>query len=88
MAEQYNREYELRRVDVINEKVLKVEGRQEGHELLCAQRYMQIIKEMTEIRSETATQSRYGLYIAAVLFLLELGRATFPVMFDLLTKGR
>lgn len=80
--------YDLRnRVEAINERVVRSEGRQEGHEAVCAQRYAQILKDVAEMRIEMANQSKYGLAIAAVLALIELGRATFPALFDILTKG-
>lgn len=97
------------RLDVIRERVIKLEGRQEGHEEVCTQRYSQVIKDIAAVQtnlainvaslqksisdSNDATQktlvlfAKVGLAISFLLFMIELGRATFPAIFDLLTKG-
>jgi hypothetical protein len=46
------------RIETVVERVVRIEGRQEGHELLCANRYSQILKEMTELRSDLAESQK------------------------------
>lgn len=88
MAEEPYKNYEIRsRIESVNERVVKLEGKHEGHELICAQRQLQVLREFAELRAIITMIAKVGLFIAFVLFALELGRATFPVIFDLLTKG-
>lgn len=82
------RNFEIRgRIETVNEKVIKMEGRQDGHEILCAQRYNEILKQFVEMNTKVTQVSKTGFIIAVILFLLELGRATIPTVMDLLTKG-
>ncbi len=85
MAEEPYRNFEIRdRIEAVNERVVKSEGRQEGHELVCAQRYAQIIQNLTELKTNQSTIAKIGLIIAAGLGAIELGRATVPNIIDLL----
>ena len=74
------------KIESVNERVLKGEGRQDGHEMLCAQRYGQILKELTELRASITTIAKVGLFMAFALFMIELGKATFPALFDAITR--
>lgn len=87
MAEEPYRNYEIRdRIEAVNERVVKLEGKHEGHELICAQRQLQILKEFADLRASIAVVSKVGMFMGFVLFALELGRVTFPALFDLLAK--
>jgi hypothetical protein len=87
MESSYNNREIRDRIDVVSERVIRAEGRQEGHEAICAQRYAQILKELAELRAVMTLVSKVGLFLAFVLFTLELGRATFPSLFEFITKG-
>jgi hypothetical protein len=79
--------YEARdRIERVTERALKLEGRIEGHEAICAQRYGQLIKELADMQETIATNSKVGLILIIMLFSLEIGRATFPALFELISK--
>ncbi len=75
------------RIETVSDRVFRSEGRQEGHELVCAQRYGQILKELSELKILIITVAKVGLVVAAVLFMLEFGKATFPAIFEAISKG-
>lgn len=80
--------YEIRdRIDKVNERVIRVEGKQESHELVCAQRYAQILKDIAEVKATVTLVAKAGGIVGLALFMLELGKATFPALFELITKG-
>ena len=88
MSESHYRNVDIRdRMDVINERVIKAEGRQDGHESLCAERYKQILDFIAALRANIATVSKVGLLMALVLILIELGKASIPTLLSVLTKA-
>lgn len=66
---------------MVNERVIKNEGRQEGHEQLCAERGAQMLREIAELRAYIVMVTKIGMCLAFALFALELGKATFPAIF-------
>ena len=74
------------RLEQVNEKAIKLAGRIEGHEAVCAQRHAQIIRDLAEMRAYAAMISKVGLILAVMLFGIELGRATFPALFELIER--
>lgn len=87
MAETYRPDSMRDRLESVSERVTKTEGRQEGHEALCAQRYSEILKAIAALQGDISSVSRLGLVVAVLLFMLELGKATFPALFELMTKS-
>ena len=54
------------RLEQITERVIKSEGRQEGHEQLCAQRYAQILEKIAQLQTDLRLISKIGLILALV----------------------
>ena len=75
------------RIAVVNERTIKLEGRMDGHDAVCAQRHSQVIKDLADIRGSIATISKSGLLIAAVLLGIEIGRIGIPEVIELLSKA-
>ena len=86
------------RIDKISERVTKIEGRLDSHEMLNDQRYNTIIEKITEVRlnldkasiefkTNLDKMSKIGFIIAMMLFAVELGKATFPQILDVVMKG-
>lgn len=78
-------DYFRKRVEEINDKVLTLAGQMRGHEDICAQRYGQLLKDIAEIRSIIWMAMKIAALGFLVLGGIELGKATFPALFDLLT---
>ena len=76
----------IERLEQANERMARVEEWSKGHEALCAGRYADIIAKIDEIKSVMTSNGRLYLTIAFALFSLELGKATFPVLFAALAK--
>jgi hypothetical protein len=73
------------RLEMVNDRSIKTDVRQTEHEKLCTQRYSDILEKVNAIRTELATIAKIGLVLAIMLFGVELGRATFPAIFDAIT---
>ena len=78
-------DYFRKRVEEINDKVLTLAGQMKGHEEICAERYGQLLKDIAEIRSIIWMAMKIAALGFLVLGGIELGKATFPALFDLLT---
>jgi hypothetical protein len=86
-------ERERERMERVLERLTKSESLLAGHENVCAERYERILekivsveKSITDTRDTMASNGRLYLTIAFLLFTLELGKLTVPVMFEFLMK--
>ena len=82
------RNYEIRdRIEAVNERTMETKGRIESHEMVCAQRYAQILKDIAELKAYVTMISKVGALLAFILFAMEFGKATFPTLFEVIEKG-
>lgn len=74
------------RIEIVNERVIKAEGRQLAHEAICIELNRQVLKDIAELRVYITMVAKVGFWLAILLFGVELGKATFPALFDALLK--
>jgi hypothetical protein len=82
------------RIEVVNDRVTEVKGvvtelkgELRGHEQVCLQLNAQILKDIQELRTYITFAIKVGFWLAILLFGVELGKATFPALFDALLKS-
>lgn len=75
------------RMDMVSERVIKAEGRQQAHEAVCIQLNTRILEEIAGLRASLRNVCQIGLTIAGLLFLLELGKATIPGIIEIIAKA-
>ncbi len=75
------------RIEVVSQKLSETDTCLRIHTELCTQLNHQILKEIAEIRAYGLLVTKVGFILALALFGVELGKAAWPLIFDIATRS-